>query len=147
MSGSSRLSGSRPFYHHDVSVAPAQPESLAERYERLARESDRRGVDLGLRALDVFLSGALLLASLPVSGPISLALLATGGRPLFYRGERVGRGGRVFTMLKFRTLEREAETRLGPFLGPHLNGSLWLPVGWTVAVALTATVALARRDA
>jgi lipopolysaccharide/colanic/teichoic acid biosynthesis glycosyltransferase len=103
-----------------VSLAPAQPESLAERYERLARESDRRGVDLGLRALDVLLSGALLLVSLPVSAPISLALLATGGRPLFYRGERVGRGGRVFTMLKFRTLERGAETRLGPFLGDEL---------------------------
>jgi len=52
--------------------------------------------------------------------PIAVALLATSGRPLFYRGERVGRGGRVFTMLKLRTLKPGAESRLGPFLGPEL---------------------------
>jgi len=46
--------------------------------------------------------------------------LATSGRPLFYRGERVGRGGRLFEMLKFRTLERGAEDRLGPYLGEEL---------------------------
>ena len=113
-------SGGSPFYHPDVSVAPAQPESLADRYARLARETDRRGVDVELRALDVLLSGALVLVSLPVAVPVSLALLATSGRPLFYRGERVGRGGRVFTMLKFRTLKRGAEERLGPYLGDEL---------------------------
>jgi len=32
----------------------------------------------------------------------------------------VGRGGRVFEMLKFRTLRRDAEERLGPHLGPEL---------------------------
>jgi lipopolysaccharide/colanic/teichoic acid biosynthesis glycosyltransferase len=114
------LSDGRRFYHHLVSIAPAQPESLAERYERLARESDRRRVDAELRAADIVLAGAFLLVSLPVTVPISLALLATSGRPLFYRGERVGRGGRVFTMLKLRTLERGAEVRLGPFLGDEL---------------------------
>jgi lipopolysaccharide/colanic/teichoic acid biosynthesis glycosyltransferase len=96
------------------------PESLAERYERLARESDRRRVDLELRALDVPLSALFLLASLPLTVPIALGVLATSGRPLFYRGERVGRGGRVFTMLKFRTLRPGAEERLGPFLGEEL---------------------------
>jgi lipopolysaccharide/colanic/teichoic acid biosynthesis glycosyltransferase len=47
-------------------------------------------------------------------------VLATSGRPVFYRGPRVGRGGRVFTMLKFRTLRSDAETRLGPYLGEEL---------------------------
>ena len=41
-------------------------------------------------------------------------MLATSGRPVLYRGQRVGRGGRFFTMLKFRTLTRDAESRLGP---------------------------------
>jgi lipopolysaccharide/colanic/teichoic acid biosynthesis glycosyltransferase len=105
-----------------VAVAPPEvQESLAERYSRLARESPgRRSVDLGLRALDVLLSAVFLLASLPLTAAIALALVATSGLPLFYRGERVGRGGRVFTMLKFRTLRRGAEARLGPYLGAEL---------------------------
>jgi len=51
---------------------------------------------------------------------IAFAMLVTDGPPLLYRGERVGRRGRVFTMLKFRTLRRGAEERLGPFLGEEL---------------------------
>ena len=51
---------------------------------------------------------------------IALLLLATSGRPVLYRGQRVGRGGRFFTMLKFRTLTRDAEARLGPYLGEEL---------------------------
>jgi lipopolysaccharide/colanic/teichoic acid biosynthesis glycosyltransferase len=96
-------------------------ESLATRYIELAQETeDRRATDAQLRALDVLLSGLLLLLSLPVTLVIAALVLATSGRPFFYRGERVGLGGRVFTMLKFRTLRRGAEARLGPFLGPEL---------------------------
>lgn len=94
--------------------------SLADHYERLARESDRRAVDAGLRTLDVSLSALFLLVSLPLTVLIALAVVAGSGLPLFYRGERVGRGGRVFTMLKFRTLRRGAEERLGPYLGEEL---------------------------
>jgi lipopolysaccharide/colanic/teichoic acid biosynthesis glycosyltransferase len=96
-------------------------ESIAERYSRLARErSVDRTVDVALRTLDVLLSGLFLLLSLPVTLVIAVLVLATSGAPLFYRGERVGLGGRVFTMLKFRTLRRGAEARLGPYLGPEL---------------------------
>jgi lipopolysaccharide/colanic/teichoic acid biosynthesis glycosyltransferase len=96
-------------------------ESIAERYSRLAREvADGRRVDGALRTLDVLLSGLFLLLSLPVTLVIAALLLATSGTPLFYRGERVGLGGRTFTMLKFRTLRRGAEARLGPYLGPEL---------------------------
>ncbi len=40
--------------------------------------------------------------------------------PVLYRGDRVGRAGRFFTIYKFRTLRRDAETRLGPYLGEEL---------------------------
>jgi lipopolysaccharide/colanic/teichoic acid biosynthesis glycosyltransferase len=39
---------------------------------------------------------------------------------VLYHGERVGRGAHFFIMLKFRTLRRDAETRLGPYLGEEL---------------------------
>jgi lipopolysaccharide/colanic/teichoic acid biosynthesis glycosyltransferase len=80
----------------------------------------RRRVDAELRALDVLLSASFLVLALPVTALLVLALLLTSGRPLLYRGERVGRGGRIFTMLKFRTLRVGAEERLGPYLGPEL---------------------------
>ncbi len=73
-----------------------------------------------LRVLDISLSALFLLCALPVALPIALAVLATSGLPVLYRGPRVGRGGRVFTMLKFRTLRSDAETRLGPYLGEEL---------------------------
>ena len=58
--------------------------------------------------------------SLPVSVPIALLVIVTSGTPLFYRGERVGVHGAIFTMLKFRTLRPDAEQRLGPYLGDEL---------------------------
>jgi lipopolysaccharide/colanic/teichoic acid biosynthesis glycosyltransferase len=73
-----------------------------------------------LRVLDVLLSALFLLCALPLAVPIALIVLLSSGRPVFYRGPRVGRGGRVFTMLKFRTLRGDAETRLGPYLGEEL---------------------------
>jgi lipopolysaccharide/colanic/teichoic acid biosynthesis glycosyltransferase len=89
-------------------------------YRQLALETPARPRDVLLRLLDVVLSAVFLVCALPVALPLTLVLLATSGRPLFYRGERVGRGGRVFTMLKLRTLRADAETRLGPFLGEEL---------------------------
>jgi lipopolysaccharide/colanic/teichoic acid biosynthesis glycosyltransferase len=104
--------------------ADAQPDpvtTLAEQYARLARSTpERSGVDLELRALDLFFSAFFLILSLPVALVIGLAILATSGRPVFYRGRRVGRGGRIFTMTKFRTLQPGAEGRIGQHLGSSL---------------------------
>ena len=66
------------------------------------------------------ISALVLLLASPLIAIIAAVSLATDGRPVLYRGERVGRGGRVFTMLKFRTLRRGAEQRLGPYLGDEL---------------------------
>jgi lipopolysaccharide/colanic/teichoic acid biosynthesis glycosyltransferase len=109
-------------------------------YRQLALETPARRRDVVLRSLDVVLSSVLLLCAVPVVLPLCLALLATSGRPLLYRGERVGRGGRVFTMLKFRTLRADAETRLGPYLGEELvlrTEAEFTPVGrWLKATQL-----------
>ena len=73
-----------------------------------------------LRALDILLSGLFLLVALPFALAIAVLVLVSSGRPVLYRGQRVGRGGRVFSMLKFRTLRADAEARLGPYLGEEL---------------------------
>jgi lipopolysaccharide/colanic/teichoic acid biosynthesis glycosyltransferase len=98
----------------------APDDSFIQRFSSLTAASPKRGRDAVLRALDITLSAFFLLVTLPLALPIALVLLVTSGRPLFYRGERVGRGGRIFDMLKFRTLQRSAEDRLGPYLGEEL---------------------------
>ena len=95
-------------------------DTLVRGYRELARETPSRPRDILLRLLDVVLSALFLLVTLPLALAIALLLLVTSGRPVFYRGERVGRGGRIFLMLKFRTLRADAESRLGPYLGEEL---------------------------
>jgi len=99
---------------------PRLEDTLITSYRRLAQASPARGQDLVLRTLDIVFAALFLILTLPLTLPICAALPLTSGRPLFYRGERVGLGGRVFTMLKFRTLRRGAEARLGPYRGPEL---------------------------
>jgi lipopolysaccharide/colanic/teichoic acid biosynthesis glycosyltransferase len=106
-------------YDPDVAITPSS-DSFSLRFSELAEASPTRRRDAALRAFDIALSAFFLLVTLPVTVPIGIVLLATSGRPLLYRGERVGRGGHVFEMLKFRTLRRNAEGRLGPYLGEEL---------------------------
>jgi len=95
-------------------------DTLVRGYRELARSTPARPRDAILRALDLVLSTLFLVVGLPLAVVIALALLVTSGRPVLYRGERVGRGGHVFTMYKFRTLRPGAESRLGPYLGEEL---------------------------
>jgi lipopolysaccharide/colanic/teichoic acid biosynthesis glycosyltransferase len=61
---------------------------------------------------------SLALIGLLVSAPVSLACAALikieDGGPIFYTQERVGRGGRVFRALKFRSMRPDAELGTGP---------------------------------
>jgi len=101
-------------------VAAPLEDTLVSGFTRLARESPRRRIDVELRALDLLLSLGFGLVLVPVGAVIALVVLLTDGTPVLYRGERVGRHGHFFTMLKFRTLRRDAEQRLGPYLGDEL---------------------------
>jgi lipopolysaccharide/colanic/teichoic acid biosynthesis glycosyltransferase len=107
-------------YHRAVATSTQPSDSFVLRYSELTEATPSRPRDAALRALDILLSVFFLVSTLPLSVPIAALTLLTSGRPLFYRGERVGRGGRVFRMLKFRTLRPNAEERLGPYLGEEL---------------------------
>jgi lipopolysaccharide/colanic/teichoic acid biosynthesis glycosyltransferase len=100
--------------------APSEREALVAQASRADLEGSPR-VDLALRTFDVILAGSALVALSPVMGAIAVATRFTSGRPILYRGRRVGRYGVGFTMYKFRTLAPDAETRLGPYLGPELT--------------------------
>jgi lipopolysaccharide/colanic/teichoic acid biosynthesis glycosyltransferase len=88
-------------------------QDLAARYATLGDRALRpRRVDTVLRALDIVVALALLVPAAPVLALAALAIRLTSGSPVLYRGARVGRAGRTFTMYKLRTLRPDAEQRL-----------------------------------
>jgi lipopolysaccharide/colanic/teichoic acid biosynthesis glycosyltransferase len=121
-------------------VAARLEDTLVGGYTRLAAETPRRRIDLELRALDALFAVLFGLLLLPLGLGIAAAIALSDGRPVLYRGERVGRHGRFFTIVKFRTLRPDAESRLGPYLGAELvrrTQAEYTPVGrWLKASQL-----------
>jgi lipopolysaccharide/colanic/teichoic acid biosynthesis glycosyltransferase len=60
------------------------------------------------RAVDVALSAALLVLFSPLLAAIGAAVKATSPGEAVFRQRRMGRGGRPFTIYKFRTMVRDA---------------------------------------
>jgi lipopolysaccharide/colanic/teichoic acid biosynthesis glycosyltransferase len=65
------------------------------------------------RAFDIALSAAGLLVSLPVWALIGAAIKIEDGGPVFYTQDRVGKGGSLFRVLKFRSMVSHAEETAG----------------------------------
>ena len=70
-------------------------------------------VPLGKRLLDVALSGGGLLVSSPIWLTLAAIIKLEDGGPVFYTQDRVGEGGRVFTVFKFRSMVPNAEAVVG----------------------------------
>lgn len=66
------------------------------------------------RALDVVCALLLLIAAAPVMALIALAVKLESPGPVLFRQERVGRLGKPFTLLKFRSMGQDAEKDTGP---------------------------------
>ncbi len=66
------------------------------------------------RGFDLLLSGLGLGASAPLWGVIALAIKRDNSGPVFFRDNRVGLGGRIFTAYKFRTMVHNADALFGP---------------------------------
>lgn len=68
------------------------------------------------RALDILLAGGGLLFLAPALILIVIALLIVDGRPISFSHTRVGRYGRPFRCLKFRSMRTDAAERLAEIL-------------------------------
>ena len=69
-----------------------------------------------IQLLDIVGALAILTLSLPVMVVSALLIKITSAGPILYRQERVGQGGRHFTLYKFRTMINDAEKHIGPVL-------------------------------
>ena len=69
------------------------------------------------RITDVTLTVTGLLVIAPVLGVIALAIKVSDGGPVIFRQTRIGRGGEPFTVLKFRSMVVDAESRKAGLMG------------------------------
>ena len=68
------------------------------------------------RLFDIFFSSFLLIALAPIFLLLALLVKLTSKGPIFFSQERVGRGGKPFYCLKFRTMHSDAQKRLQTIL-------------------------------
>ncbi len=66
------------------------------------------------RTFDLVLSGTLAVLGMPLLLCIAAAVRLSSPGPVLFRQQRVGRDGRIFAMLKFRTMRADAERHTGP---------------------------------
>jgi len=88
------------------------------------------------RVSDVVLSLALLALTLPLLLATALLVVLDSPGPVLYRQERVGLHGRVFTLLKFRSMRTDAEPR----------GPVWAAPGDPRATRVGAVIRLLHID-
>lgn len=68
------------------------------------------------RGVDIFGALALIVASAPVMLAVAIAVAISSPGGVFYRQERVGRGGALFSMLKFRSMSAGSDAQLATLL-------------------------------
>lgn len=71
------------------------------------------------RALDVVTASVALLAFAPLAAVIAIAIAIDDPGPVFFRQRRVGRDGREFGMVKFRSMRVDAEARLAELMADN----------------------------
>jgi exopolysaccharide biosynthesis polyprenyl glycosylphosphotransferase len=112
----------------EVSLVPRLFEAINERavLDHLGglplislRPTDPRGWQFAIKhALDRCLAAVALTVLLPVMGVIALAVRFSSPGPILFRQRRVGRDGRVFDVLKFRTMREPDPDRQSDFIPP-----------------------------
>lgn len=80
---------------------------------RMSGEEQRLGHLIAKRLQDIVLGSILFAAALPVMLLIGLLVRLDSKGPALFRQEREGFNGRMITVLKFRTMRHEAETKTG----------------------------------
>jgi lipopolysaccharide/colanic/teichoic acid biosynthesis glycosyltransferase len=93
------------------------------------------------RAFDIVVAAAGLVALAPMLIALAIAVRLTSPGPVVFTQTRVGKGGRPFTILKFRTLRSEAQQaaaetvvpQVGDFTSyvfdPLYGGKRYTPIG------------------
>lgn len=129
----------------DAGSSGSSEDAAASHASEYVRDGMSRAGQIIKRSFDLLLSALLILIFLPLALICALAVKLEDGGPVFYRQERIGRNGKPFSILKFRSMHTDAEangeqlfggdgdprlTRVGAFLRRHHLDEL--PQLWNV---------------
>ena len=99
--------------HPSRSATTVAPPPVSSAVPRPVAQAARSGEFL-IRLLDIVGSLIILVLALPVMIVAGVLIKVTSAGPVFYKQERVGQGGRLFMLYKFRTMIDNAEKQIGP---------------------------------
>ncbi len=98
----------------DIDVTRLRPQQVDGRTMIYVEPVIRHGWRaLAKRAFDIAVASFTIVVTLPIWLLAMLAVRLTSRGPVFFRQQRVGRDGRLFTILKLRTMEQDAEAHRG----------------------------------
>ena len=101
----------------EVSDERLQRRALVDRENmKLVRDGKPFYYKVIKRAADVVLSSGALIVLSPVMLGAAIAIMVEDGRPVIYAAPREGLDGRAFKMYKFRSMYRDAESKLQDLL-------------------------------
>jgi lipopolysaccharide/colanic/teichoic acid biosynthesis glycosyltransferase len=125
-------STSRPY--ELAGIAPVAKMKLASKKQvyQVAPERGRITIferDWLIWFVQAFVSLLGIVLVIPLMLVIALVIKLTDGGAVFYRGERVGRGKRIFRIYKFRTLAEGAEKKIGARLLSTEDGVYFTRIG------------------
>ena len=96
-------------YREMMSLTPQHATEFGMDFMELGFPALKAGQLMVKRAVDILASGLGLIALCPVMFAIAVAIKIGSRGPVFFSQERVGFGGNVFSMLKFRTMRLGAD--------------------------------------
>jgi exopolysaccharide biosynthesis polyprenyl glycosylphosphotransferase len=96
------------FYEKITEKIPVTSISKVWFFENL-KEGEKRIYDKFKRVFDVMMASIILLLTLPLWLLIALAIKIEDRGPIFYLQERVGKNKKIFKLIKFRSMIKEAE--------------------------------------
>lgn len=76
------------------------------------------------RAFDLFVSGLGLICAAPIMALVAIAIRLDSPGPVIFRQRRVGENGKLFTILKFRSMFIDAEARAKDVIKHDENGNI-----------------------
>ena len=107
------ISVSFHFFPEEIEEGDKDHSANIALYPEFSRREERKRFSLSIkRAIDVFGSSAALFFFSPFFAAIAIAIKLTSKGPVLFRQERLGQHGKTFTVLKFRSMRTDCDSKI-----------------------------------